>query len=139
MDPLLRIAEALERLAPPPPVTADPLAHPAYAWREGVLVAIEAGAVPLERLVGIDRQRDLLLGNLTRLAQGFAAHDVLLWGARGSGKSALAKSAVAAVQAAYPALGLVVADGLATLPPHGRAALRRAAAGHRQPAAPLAT
>ena len=116
MDPLIRIAEALERLAPPPPAPADPLTHPAYAWRSGVLVVIKAGAVPLDRLVGIDRQRDLLLANLMRLAQGFAAHDVLLWGARGSGKSALAKSAVAAVQAGQPALGLVVADGLATLP-----------------------
>lgn len=116
MHPLIRIAEALERLAPRPPARADPLAHPAYAWRGGVLVAIEAAAVPLDRLVGIDRQRDLLLTNLTHLAQDFAAHDVLLWGARGSGKSALAKSAVAAVQVAHPALGLVVADGLAMLP-----------------------
>lgn len=116
MDPLLRIAEALERLSPPPPAAADPLAHPAYAWRGGVPVAIEVGAMPLDRLVGIDRQRDLLLGNLARLAQGHAAHDVLLWGARGSGKSALAKAAVAAVQASYPALALVVVGELAGLP-----------------------
>lgn len=116
MDPLTRIAEALERLAPPPPAPADPLAHPAYAWRDGGLVAIEVGTVPLDRLIGIDRQRDLLVANLARLAQGHAAHDVLLWGARGSGKSALAKAAVAAVQAVHLALALVVADELAALP-----------------------
>ena len=116
MDPLARIAAALERLAPSPPVAADPFAHLAYAWRDDVLVEIEARAVPLDRLIGIDRQRDLVVANLTRLAQGHAAHDVLLWGARGSGKSALAKAAVAAVQAAHPALALVVADDLATLP-----------------------
>ena len=115
-DSLARIAAALERLAPPPPVLADPLAHPAYAWRDERLVAIEAAAVPLNRLVGIDRQRDVLLVNLTRLARGHAAHDVLLWGARGSGKSALAKAAVAAVQARHPALALVVAGELNTLP-----------------------
>jgi uncharacterized protein len=111
-----RIAAALERLAPPPPPAADPLAHPAYAWRCGRLDAIALAALPLERLIGLDRQRDALVENLRRLAQGHAAHDVLLWGARGSGKSALAKSAVAAVQAEVPALALVVAPDLGGLP-----------------------
>lgn len=115
-DPLTRIAAALERLSPVPPAAADPLAHPAYAWRDGRLAAIAAAALPLGRLLGLDRQRDALLANLTRLAQGHAAHDVLLWGARGSGKSALAKAAVAAVQAKHPALALVVASDLADLP-----------------------
>ena len=108
-DPLHRIAAALERLAPPPPASADPLAHPAYGWDAGGLRPIRAEALPLDRLVGLDRQRDLLLANLRRLARGHAAHDVLLWGARGSGKSALAKGAVAAVQRDHPALALVVA------------------------------
>ncbi|WP_425230606.1 DUF815 domain-containing protein [Sphingomonas sp.] len=115
-DPLHRIAAALERLSPVPPVAADPLAHPAYAWREGRLAAIDLAALPLDRLYGVDPQRDMLVANLERLARGYAAHDVLLWGARGSGKSALAKSAVAAVQAATPALGLAVAGDLASLP-----------------------
>ena len=39
---LARIAAALERLAPPPPAAADPAAHPAYVWRDGVLVAARA-------------------------------------------------------------------------------------------------
>ena len=115
-DPLTRIAAALERLSPVPPPAADPLAHPAYAWREGRLLAIATAALPLDRLLGLDRQRDVLLANLTRLAQGHAAHDVLLWGARGSGKSALAKATVAEVQARHPALALVVAGELADLP-----------------------
>ena len=115
-DPLDRIAAALERLAPPPPPAADPLAHPAYAWRGDRLVPIALAALPLDRLHGVERQRDALTGNLRRLAQGHAAHDVLLWGARGTGKSALAKSAVAAVQAEQPALALVVATDLAGLP-----------------------
>ena len=115
-DALDRIAAALERLSPAPSAPADPLAHAAYAWRDGRLQAIALGALPLARLVGIDRQRDALLGNLRRLAQGHAAHDVLLWGARGSGKSALAKAAVAAVQAGRPALALVVGGELDALP-----------------------
>ena len=116
MDALERIAAALERLAPPPPAPANLLAHPAYAWAGGALRPVAAEALALDRLVGLDRQRDLLLANLTRLADGHAAHDVLLWGARGSGKSALAMAAVAAVQAARPELMLVVAGELGSLP-----------------------
>ena len=116
MEALERIAAALERLSPPPPVSADLSAHAAYAWRDGALRPIALAALPLEQLLGLERQRDALIENLTRLAQGHAAHDVLLWGARGSGKSALAKAAVAAVQRAHPALALVVAGGLAELP-----------------------
>jgi uncharacterized protein len=119
MDPLDRIAAALERLAPPPPAAADPLAHPAYVWRAGVLVAARAG-VPLDLalLQRVDAQRDALVANLERLAAGHAAQDVLLWGARGTGKSALVKAAVGAVQAAGGALALVevAAERLATLP-----------------------
>ena len=114
-DPLLRIAAALERLSPPSPIAADPLLHPAYGWVGGVLAPMAVAALPLDQLVGLDRQRDVLVENVARLARGFAAHDALLWGARGSGKSALAKSAVAAVQREHPALALVVAE-LGALP-----------------------
>lgn len=107
-DPLDRIAAALERLSPPPPPPADPLTHSVYLWRDRALVpARSAAALPLAMLLGIDRQKDALLVNLHRLAAGHAAHDVLLWGARGMGKSALVKSAVAKVQAHGGNLALV--------------------------------
>ena len=57
--------------------------------------------------------------NIPRNADGTAAHDVLLWGARGMGKSALVRAAVADVQASDPqALALVqIAPGaLPTFP-----------------------
>jgi hypothetical protein len=114
-----RIAAALERLAPPAPPAADPHAHPAYVWRGTALAATRAFApLPLDRLRGIDEQKATLLANLERLAAGAAAHDALLWGARGTGKSALVKSAVGAVQARGGALALieVAAHGLDTLP-----------------------
>lgn len=119
MTDLARIAAALERLAPPPPPAADPLAHPAYVWRGGVLVAARAFApLSLDLLRGVDAQRDLLLANLTRLSQGHAAQDALLWGARGTGKSALVKACVGAVQGAGGRLALieVAADRLDSLP-----------------------
>ncbi|MEG3084639.1 ATP-binding protein [Sphingomonas sp. PB2P12] len=117
IDPLDRIAAALERLSPPPPPTADPRAHPAYVWRGGALVPVRGFApLPIERLIGIDRQKAALLANLRRLASGYAAQDVLLWGARGTGKSALVKSAVAAIQAEAGDLALVEVSDLTGLP-----------------------
>lgn len=112
MDALNRIAAALERLSPPPPPAADPAAHPAYLWSGGVLArAAGLDAPPLDRLVGVDAAKAALLGNLRRLGRGLPAHDVLLWGARGTGKSALVKASVAALQAEGLDLALVeVAD-----------------------------
>src|ERR1041384_2492125 len=99
IDPLDRIAAALERLSPPPAPDADLLAHPAYLWRDGALSAARAfDPLPLDLMLGVERQKAALLANLERLAAGHAAQDVLLWGARGTGKSALVKSAVGAVQ-----------------------------------------
>jgi predicted AAA+ superfamily ATPase len=107
-DPIDRIAAALERFAPPPPAPADPLAHPAYVWRgDGLAAAREFAPLPLDMLRGVEMQKGALVANLERLAAGYAAQDVLLWGARGTGKSALVKSAVAAVQAEEGNLALI--------------------------------
>lgn len=116
-DPLDRIAAALERLSPPPPVAADPHSAPAYWWRGGVLGAMRGfDPLRLSALLGIDRQKAAMVENCRRLASGHAAHDVLLWGARGTGKSALVKSAVAAVQAQGGDLALVEVARIDDLP-----------------------
>ena len=118
-DPLARIAAALERLAPPLPASADPLAHPAYVWRGTVLEPVrDFRPLPLERLHGVDAQRRAMLDNARHLAAKAAAHDVLLWGARGTGKSALVKAVTGAVQTEGGALALVeiVTAQLDTLP-----------------------
>lgn len=118
-DPLARIAAALERLAPPPPASADPLAHAAYVWRGRMIEPVrDFRPLPLDRLHGIDAQRAAMLANARHLAAGAAAHDVLLWGARGTGKSALVKATTGAVQAEGGALALVevVSAELDTLP-----------------------
>lgn len=119
-DPLARIADALERLAPSPPKPVDWLAHPAYVWdgdtARGV-VRLEAPDLSLMR--GIDAQKEAVTGNVRRLAAGAAAHDMLLWGARGMGKSALLRAAVKDAATQRPgALALVQAmpdAGLARL------------------------
>jgi predicted AAA+ superfamily ATPase len=116
-NPLERIAAALDRLAPPPLPSADPTAHPAYVWRGGALVAARAFApLPLDLMIRVDKQKTALVENLRRLAAGAAAQDVLLWGARGTGKSALVKAAVGAVQGDGGDLALVEMVGLEGLP-----------------------
>lgn len=105
---LERIAAALERIAPPPASPTDWLAQPAYVWEDETARAVPVlDALPLDALHGIDAQRAAVRANCARLAQGAAAHDMLLWGARGMGKSALVRAAVADVQAAGGALALV--------------------------------
>jgi predicted AAA+ superfamily ATPase len=118
-DILARIADALDRIAPPPPPAADPLAYPAYVWRDGALLAArEFRPLPLDLLTGIDAQKEAVVENARRLADGHAAHDVLLWGSRGSGKSALVKAAVGALQAEGLEIALieVAGDHLEALP-----------------------
>ena len=99
-DPLLRIADALDRIAPPPPPAADLAGGDTFVFDRGALRAVVAPpAQPLARFVAVDAQRDALLANLHRHAAGAAAHDVLLWGARGMGKSSLVRSVHAAIVA----------------------------------------
>ena len=106
---LARIAAALERLAPAPPPPTDWLAHPAYVWEGASARAVPVlDALPLGALHGIDAQKVALRNNCARLASGAAAHDTLLWGARGMGKSALVRASIADVQRECPqALALV--------------------------------
>lgn len=105
---LERIAAALERLAPAPMLPTDWLAHPAYVWEGNRVRAVPVlDALPLSGLHGIDAQKVALRGLCERLASGAAAHDALLWGARGMGKSALVRAAVADVQKKSGSLALV--------------------------------
>ena len=103
-DSLARIATALERLVPPGPTPVDWLATPAYVHdRNGTRAIARLEAPALALLRGIDAQKQTVTGNVTRLAAGHAAHDMLLWGARGMGKSALLRAAIRAEQAIAPA------------------------------------
>lgn len=105
---LERIAAALERLAPPPPPPTDWLAAPAYLWEGERARAVPVlDALPIGALHGITAQKHALRDNCARLAAGAAAHDALLWGARGMGKSALVRAGVADVQRETNALALV--------------------------------
>jgi uncharacterized protein len=95
VDLLGRVADALERLAPPANPATDIAAADAFVWhadRQWLEPVIAINRVDLDLLRGIDRVRDILLDNTKRFASGFSANNVLLWGARGTGKSSLVKA-----------------------------------------------
>jgi predicted AAA+ superfamily ATPase len=91
---LARIAAALDRLAPAPLGTSLPDGD-AFVWEpaQGGLVAVPHVAhVHLSLLKGVESQRETLLANTKRFAEGLPANNALLWGARGMGKSSLVKA-----------------------------------------------
>ena len=92
---LQRIADSLERLAPAANPVTDIAAADAFIWhadRQWLEPVTVINRVDLALLRGIDRVRDILLDNTRRFASGFSANNVLLWGARGTGKSSLVKA-----------------------------------------------
>ncbi len=102
MPMLARIADALDRLAPPVPRAATIAEADAFVWHAeaGRLDPVrKVNRVDVTLLCGIDRQRDILLDNTRRFARGLPANNALLWGARGMGKSSLVKAVHAAVNA----------------------------------------
>ena len=90
-----RIAEALERISPPPPAAPDFKNDEAFIWNAippGLNPVAKVNRVELSLLQGIDNSRDTLIENTRRFAQGLPANNALLWGARGMGKSSLVKA-----------------------------------------------
>ncbi|WP_182085054.1 ATP-binding protein [Aureimonas sp. ME7] len=92
---LERIADALERLAPPPAHPANLGVADCFVFQPPLALqpVPKVNRVAVELLRGIDRSRDILLDNTRRFASGHAANNALLWGARGMGKSSLVKAA----------------------------------------------
>ncbi len=106
-DPVLRIAAALERLSPPPAI-ADPARGHWFVWTAGGLEAVATPRTnPIDLYVGVDAQKATLAENARRHAEGLPAHDVLLWGARGMGKSSLVRAVHAGLAAAGKDVALV--------------------------------
>ena len=102
---LARIADALDRLAPPPPAPSSLADADAFVWHPGEsrLTPVAAvSRVEIGLLKGVERQKRLVLDNTLRFAAGHPANNAMLWGARGMGKSSLVKAAHAAANAARP-------------------------------------
>ena len=90
-----RLADALERLAGPPPAANDWSSADCFVWvpaNQRLQPVPRPNRVALSLIRGVDHVRDILHENTLRFAEGYPANNVLLWGARGMGKSSLVKA-----------------------------------------------
>jgi len=110
IDPMERIAAALERMAPAPLDAPDFDAATAFVWHtdpDRLEPVGNVSRVDIGLLIGVDRSRDTLLANTRQFAAGLPANNALLWGARGMGKSSLVKAIHADVHASHDRLRIV--------------------------------
>ena len=106
---LQRVLTAVESLLPKAVPVVDWQSTYAAVWRRhamsGHLEGVVGGAVmQLADLLGIERQKEVLVENTRQFLAGFPANNALLWGTRGTGKSSL----VRAILHAYADRGLRV-------------------------------
>lgn len=91
------LIDRVERILPAAPPQPDWSAQ-AFRWRQpanglGYLQAVKnPHRVALESLQNVDRQKDAILRNTAQFVAGHEANNVLLTGARGTGKSTLIKA-----------------------------------------------
>ena len=94
---LEKILEKLEQLLPPPPPAPDWKASVAFRWRSngkrgGWLQPVRhVHRIKLADLRGIDKQIERVEQNTRQFLDGKPANNVLLTGARGTGKSSIVK------------------------------------------------
>ncbi len=118
---LTRIADALERQNPPPPSSADWGNAIAYRWRKqgqaGYLQAVQnVTGMALDTLQHIDIQKAKIVQNTAQFVAKLPANNVLLTGARGTGKSSLIRACLHAFAAQGLRLVEIDKDDLTDLP-----------------------
>src|SRR5512147_1872360 len=101
LDSVLALAERLlarlEAVLPHPPAAPDWAASIAFRYRKrGASGALEpvrhVATIRLDALVEVEPQKERLLRNTRQFVEGHGANNVLLTGARGTGKSSLIKA-----------------------------------------------
>ena len=107
---LKRIADALDRLIPPPINLQNLNSSNLFIWKTNPdqLIGLEnSSLLTLEMLIGINHNKKVLYNNTLQFAKGFSANNVLLWGARGTGKSSLVKLIHNKISSDYNSLKLI--------------------------------
>lgn len=122
IDLLTRIADALERMAPPLPASLDLNLADAFVWHPSPVYLAPVrriSRVDISLLRGVDRQKSILAENTLRFARGLPANNAMLWGARGMGKSSLVKATHAVANQEIPGSLVLIEihrDDIRTLP-----------------------
>ena len=107
---LKRIADALDRLIPSPINLQNLNSSNLFLWKTNPdqLIDLENSTLlTLEMLIGINHNKKVLYNNTLQFAKGFSANNVLLWGARGTGKSSLVKLIHNKISLDYNSLKLI--------------------------------
>ncbi|MBM3393104.1 MAG: ATP-binding protein [Betaproteobacteria bacterium] len=91
------LMDRLEPLLPPLPSKLDFNTSIAFRWRKrglrgGLEPVVAPHRITLADLKGVERQADLVARNSRQFVEGRPANNVLLTGARGTGKSSLVKA-----------------------------------------------
>ena len=92
---LVRIATALERLAPPDKKINNLDCSEGFIFetKSGLIRPVEnINRIPISLLQGIEKQKETLFNNTLNFSNNLSANNALLWGARGTGKSSLVKA-----------------------------------------------
>jgi len=110
LNEVRRLTDAVEALAGPRRAENDFDCAACFVWEptaQHLQPVAKPNRIDIGLIRGVDRVRDILHDNTRRFADGLPANNVLLWGARGMGKSSLVKATHAAI----------VADGGQAPPP----------------------
>jgi uncharacterized protein len=98
---LVHVLDRVEALLPPPMTDADWVEALAFRWRKknsifgsmGYLQPVRhLASIAFDDLQNVDRQKNALIANTQQFVQGLPANNVLLTGARGTGKSSLIRA-----------------------------------------------
>lgn len=95
-----RLIAILSRMAPPEVLPFDMDQCDCFVWNPDKLSLIpvnHVNRIDIDLIKGVEKARDALIENTRHFADGLPANNVLLWGARGMGKSSLVKSVQAAI------------------------------------------
>lgn len=97
LDQLIAI---LSRMAPPEIKPLDMDQCDCFVWNPEMLTlnpVKHVNRIDIDLIKGVEQARDALIKNTRQFANGLPANNVLLWGARGMGKSSLVKSVQAKI------------------------------------------
>jgi len=94
---LERVLSSVEMLLPKAIAPIDWATCTAANWRRhsfsGYLEPVKVtDTTTLDELLGVDKQKEIMINNTRQFLRGLPANNALLWGSRGTGKSSLVKA-----------------------------------------------